>query len=283
MAARALAAMAALLWSVTALAATQKPLLAVPDMTAAQVVAKNVAARGGLEAWRKIDSMAWIGHVESEGGSAAPMPFVLELGRPNRTRFEITTIDRRFVRIFDGTHGWRVRPEASGVPDVKPFSKEEAGFARDEFVIDGPLVDYTAKGVAIRLAGLDEVDGRKAYLLEVTLPSGANRRIWIDAKTFLDVRMDRPSTNPLVRGAPVSVYYGDYRSIDGVMIPHTIESRPMFGAHGTERLVIDRVALNPTLSPVAFAKPAVPRQRHAVVRAEPIAPSPMAGSGRPSP
>ena len=125
-------------------------------------------------------------------------------------------------------------PGASGAPEVKAFSKEEASYARDEFVIDGPLIDYAAKGVAVKLAGLDDVDGRKAYLLEVTLPSGASRRMWIDAQTFLDVRVDRPSTSPLTKGAPVSIYYSDYRSIDGVMIPHAIESRTAFGARAAE-------------------------------------------------
>ena len=139
-------------------------------MTAEQVIARNVKARGGLEAWRKIDTMAWIGHVESAGGSSAPMPFVLELGRPNKTHFEIRTVDKHFTRIFDGTRGWRIRPSATGTSEVKPFSSEEVSYARDEFVVDGPLIDHEAKGVVVKLAGLDEIDGRKAYLLELTLP-----------------------------------------------------------------------------------------------------------------
>ncbi len=32
-----------------------------PGLTAAQIVEKNVAARGGLDAWRKIQTMAWVG------------------------------------------------------------------------------------------------------------------------------------------------------------------------------------------------------------------------------
>jgi len=30
-----------------------------PGLTAAQIVEKNAAARGGLEAWRKIQTMSW--------------------------------------------------------------------------------------------------------------------------------------------------------------------------------------------------------------------------------
>jgi len=285
---RVIAATAVLVWlpfAASAAAPSQRPLVATPNLTAEQVVARNVTARGGLETWRKIDTMTWIGHVEGAGSSSGPMPFVLELGRPNKTHFEIRTIDRHFTRIFDGTRGWRIRPSAAGTSEVKPFSSEEVSYARDEFVVDGPLIDHEAKGVVVKLAGLDEIDGRKAYLLELTLPSGANRRVWIDAQSYLEVRSDRPSTHPLAKGMPVSVYYGDYRSINGLMIPFAIESRSADGTRASEKLVIDKVAINPTLPVQAFAKPAVPWQRHAVVRVGPEAPAaaPAVVPARPNP
>jgi hypothetical protein len=256
--------------------------LGAPTLTAAQIVEKNVAARGGLEAWRKIEAMTWAGRVE--GGSPIPMPFFVQLKRPNLTHFEITAIDRRFVRIFDGTRGWRVRPGAGGAPEATAFSSEEAAFSRDEFVIDGPLVDHEAKGVKVVVAGLDEVDGRKAHLLDVTLPSGASRRIWIDAETFLEIRSDRPSTSPLVHGAPVSVYYRDFRSVEGLVIPFAIESQPEVGGGGSHKLVIEKVALNPETPERAFSKPTAPASRRkATVRITGDASSMPAAPARPGP
>ena len=193
------------------------------------------------------------------------MPFLMELKRPNKTRFEIATTDKRFARIFDGSHGWRLRPGNNGAPDVKAFAREEVAYARDEFVIDGPLVDYQGKGVQLTLAGIDEIDGRKAYLMIAKFTSGAERRIWIDAESFLEIRTDRPSTNPLTKGAPISIYYSEYRLIDGVQVPMVVETRS--GAMGrAQRLVIEKVSVNPPLSETAFAKPAMQWQRHAIVR-----------------
>jgi len=250
--------------------------LGAPTLSAAQVVERNAAARGGREAWRKIETMAWSGRVE--GGSPAPLSFLLELRRPNKTRFRVTAGDRQFLRIFDGSHGWRVRPGADGAPDVRAFSREEESFARDEFVVDGPLMDHVAKGVRIQVAGMDELEGRKAHLLEVTLPSGASRRIWIDAETFLELRSDRPSTSPASRGAPVSVYYRDYRSVEGLMIPLTIEI-PAADGRGSERLVLEKVALNPDLPEQTFSKPASSWKHRAQVRVGGDAPP----APRPSP
>jgi len=281
MAIRTIAALAALIWSISAPAATAPARLAATSLTAKQVVEKSIAARGGLEAWRRIETMAWTGHVESTDSPAQAMPFLMELKRPNKTRFEITAVDKRFARIFDGLRGWRLRPGNSGAPEVKVFSKEEAAYSRDEFVIDGPLVDYEDKGVKLTLAGVDEMEGRKAYLLVATLPSGAERRIWIDAETFLEVRSDRPSSNPLIKGAPISVYYREYRSIEGVQVPTVIETRTS-GTGPAQRLVIEKVALNPALSDVVFTKPATPWQRHAIVRVDGSAQA-GASAARPSP
>ncbi len=266
---RAIALAALLAASLAAGAATPKPaqpaLEPVPGaLTAAQIIAKNVAARGGAEAWRRIDTLAWAGRVE--GGAPVALPFMMELQRPNKTRFEVTAGDRRFVRVFDGRNGWRVRPGSSGAPETRAFSREEADYARNEFVIDGPLIDHEAKGVKVKLLGLDEIEGRKAHLLEATLASGGMRRIWIDVDTFLEIRIDRPSTNPVVKGAPSSIYYSNWRSIEGVMIPLTIESRAATAPLASEKLIIEKVAFNPKLPDLAFGKPAGAWQKNAVVR-----------------
>src|SRR5882757_6459706 len=62
--------------------------LSEPTLTAPEIISKNLAARGGLEAWRKIQTMAWAGHMESPNSPVTDMRFVLEQERPNKTRFE---------------------------------------------------------------------------------------------------------------------------------------------------------------------------------------------------
>lgn len=256
--------------SLTAAAATlpAAPPAAAPSsaarLTAAEIVLRNVAARGGLDAWRRVETMAWIGRVE--GGSPVPMPFSMEMKRPNKTRFEITSNEQRFLRIFDGARGWRVRPGANGTPDAKRFPPEEADFARGEFVIDGPLIDYEAKGITVRLAGVNEIEGRKAYQLELQLPSGASRRVWIDTETYLEVRADRPSTNPVAKGVPVSVFYRDYRKVDGLLVPMTIETHAPAGDGRSQKLVITKVVLNPSIPDTQFGKPPTALQRNSVAR-----------------
>jgi len=224
------------------------------ELTAEQVVEKNVAARGGAEAWRKIDTMVWFGHLESDRAPIPNLPFVLQQMRPNKTRFEIDNMGHRTVRVFDGRSGWTVHPERRGAPDVKGYTPQETTFALRSPGLDGPLIDYQAKGGTVALEGLEQIEGHKAFRLKVQLASGETDHVWVDAATFLEVRYDRPSYGPTGTPATVTVFYGDYKTVDGLQIPSVVETSGAAGQR-RDRMLIDRFMPNAPLDERAFARP----------------------------
>ena len=225
-------------------------------LTAEQIVERNVAARGGLEAWRKIQTMVWLGHIESAHGPMPSMPFVLEQKRPNKTHFEIHTMDRTTERVFNGEQGWKAHSGPDGRPIAEPLSLQDLRFAQTEPGLDGPLIDYALKGYTVSLKGVDMLDGRKAYRLDVRLRTGEIDHVWVDAQTYLDMRYDRPTEGVIAGGRSVSVVYSDYRSFDGVQIPMIIETGA--GAGGTpDRMIIERVVMNAPLNDDRFGPPGV--------------------------
>ncbi|KVL34306.1 hypothetical protein WS97_15610 [Burkholderia territorii] len=244
-----------------------------------QIVEKNVAARGGLDAWRKIRTMVWFGHVDSANAPVQGMPFVLALKRPNKTRFEITVMSQKAVRMFDGREGWK-QGANGGSASMRPYTIDEARSASDEQVIDGPLIDHGAKGIGITLDGIDQIDGHDAYRLALKLPSGALRHVWIDSRTFLDVKLDREVRGP---HGPVTVEarYGDYRRVGELQIPFRVESGAPSTAH-KDVLVIDKISLNPPLDDAIFTRPASSGRRRPVAIDADATPVPS-GAGRPTP
>ena len=251
------------------------------DLSADQIVEKNAAARGGLDAWRKIQTMVWVGHVDSANTPAEELPFFLALKRPNMTRFEVTVLNRRAVRMFNGKQGWKVSPSATGSGEARPYTMDELRSAHDEQVIDGLLIDHQAKGVDVALEGIEKVDGHEAYRLGVKLPSGVTRHVWVDAQSFLDVKYDRAARGP--RGPiTVEVKYSNYKDVEGLQIPFTIESG-VVAAGKSDKLTIDKVSLNPPLDDGMFARPASQGWHSSVsINAEPSPSTPPALS-RPSP
>lgn len=252
------------------------------DLSVDQIVEKNVEARGGLEAWRKVQTMIWSGHVDSANAPAPDLPFVLAMKRPNKTRFEVTVYNQKSVRVFDGKQGWKLGPNGMGSATPRPYSMDEATSARDEQVIDGLLIDHAAKGVSVTLEGMDQVGGRDAYRLAAKLPSGVTRHVWIDAKTFLDVQIDHQVRTPLGQTVVVLVSYSGFRSVEGLQIPLEIESGAV-ASDKRDKLTIDKVSLNPSLDDGIFTRPAPPQMHHKSVSIDVDASPALPGPGHPSP
>jgi hypothetical protein len=229
--------------------------------SADEIVARNVAARGGLDAWRKVQTMVWMGHVESARAPAPSMPFALEQKRPNKTRLQIDAVGQRAVRVFDGARGWKVLP-GQGQPSVQPYTAPELKSAQAGHGIDGPLLDHAAKGNAVTLESLDELGGRRAYHLKVSLAKGGDEDVWVDTETWLEVRYDRMAEASSGGLRRVSVTYADYRDVDGLKLPFLIETGGGSGAT-PDRMRIDRVVLNAPLDDATFGNPAAPRRHSA--------------------
>jgi outer membrane lipoprotein-sorting protein len=227
----------------------------------AEIIDKNAAARGGVEAWQRLQAMAWTGYVESGARTGHNLHFMLEQKRPGKTRFELVTDGQRSIRIFDGKGGWKLRPNpANGRPELAPYTEDEIRFARTAPVIDGPLMDSVAKGAIVTITGQGEAEGRRAYILKVQLPARGEQSIWIDAETFLEVRQDRQVRAGIGQAGTVTVRFREYREFEGLKLPTEIETGAGIGG-AANKLVIERVALNPDLDDHAFARPDVPTSR----------------------
>ena len=239
-----------------------------PVQSVSEIIAKNIAARGGLDAWRHIQTMVWVGHIETAHAPAAKLPFILDQKRPNKTRFEITVQNQRALRLFDGSEGWKTRPSANGQPEWQAFTGEELRYAHDGPGLDGLLMDAADRGLAIRLDGVATVDGNAAYQLNVQRPSGGSERVWIDAQTFLDIKSERTARTAAGQAATATVVYRHYQTLEGVQMPMIMETGTVSASasanDATDRMVIDQVVVNPPLEDALFAKPQVPGQHRGV-------------------
>jgi hypothetical protein len=252
-------------------------------LSAAQIVEKNVAARGGLQAWRGVQTLSLEGKMGVGGNQRAALPapmanskelvlprrpaeetqlpFLMELKRPRKMRLELQFNGQTAVQVYDGAKGWKLRPFLNR-HEVEPYS-EELKIASNRGDLDGPLVDYAAKGSHVELDGTETVEGRGTYRLKVMEKTGHTFHVWVDAETFLEAKIEgRPRT---LDGSehPVEVYYRDYRTVDGLKIPFVLETRVLsvrknrLGVRDTpvppEKITIDKVVVNPKFDEKLFS------------------------------
>jgi outer membrane lipoprotein-sorting protein len=226
-------------------------------LTAGEIIERNVAARGGLAAWHGVRTLATSGHMDIGGRDSIEVPFRLEMKRPRKLRFQLEFQAKRAVQIYDGAHGWKAR-QYLGRDDTEPYSPQEQQQAADEQELDGPLVDYKSKGTTVALEGTEEVEGHAAYKLKLTLKNGSVRRDWIDARSFLELKLEGQPRRLDGRMHDVEVYYRDYRPVAGLMIPYVLETavqgvRP--GVKATHKMTIEKVEVNPKIDDSVFTRP----------------------------
>src|SRR5205807_1319841 len=264
-------------------------------LSAVDIADKNVAARGGLQAWRAVQTMSLAGKLGAGGNQRAALPvpnpgpggagrrssrqtlasrpaeevqlpFVMELQRPRKMRFELQFNGQTAIQVFDGSSGWKLRPFLNRRV-VEPYTTEEMKTASMQADLDGPLVDYAAKGTRVELAGMEKVEDRDTYKLKLTMKDGQATHVWIDAQTFLEAKIEGQPRRLDGTYHPVEVYFRDYRPVNGLQIPFVLETKVLPVAQTAlglkdplvpaEKTIIDTVVVNPKLDESLFSKPQI--------------------------
>lgn len=219
--------------------------------TVDELVAKNIEARGGLARLKAVNSVRLTG--KAAMGPGIEVPVVLEIRRPNQMRMEMQFQGMTAVQAYDGRVGWSVAP-FMGRKDPEALPPEALKNLEEQADIDGPLVDWKAKGHTVELAGREMVEGTNTYKLKVTLKNGDVRHLYLDPDAFLEIKGDGKRT---VRGSELETEttIGDYKEVEGLMLPHSFEA----GAKGRpekQKITIEKVELNVPLDDSRFRMPA---------------------------
>ena len=147
--------------------------------TVDEVIAKSFEARGGLDRLKAIQSIRMTGKMTM---GPMEMPMVIEWKRPASIRFDVTVQGALAVQAYDGTTGWAISPMGTGLAERVPL--EAAKQMADQADLDGPLVDYKAKGHQVELLGKEKVEGKDAFRLKVTRKGGGVEYYFIDAESW---------------------------------------------------------------------------------------------------
>src|ERR1700758_1682679 len=225
------------------------------SLTAPQIVEKNIAARGGLQAWRGLQTMTWTGKMDAGGGDSVARSRRAALAPSSSTNHPVMNAPagKTPVQVYDGTNGWKYRPFLNR-EDVEPFTNDELKSEAQKSDLDGPLVDYAAKGTKVESAGVEKVEGHDCYKLKLTLKSGDLQYVWIDTQSFLDVKVSGTPRRMDGRMHNVYIYQRDFKTVQGLVLPQVLETA-VDGYRDTHKMVIESLVINPKLDDSLFKKP----------------------------
>ncbi len=224
----------------------------IPELPLEEVLDNYYRAIGGEDAWLAVESTKMTGTMVMGPGMEAP--FTIYQQRPDQLRLEFTFQGMTGIQALDGDEAWQLMPFMDKTePEVMP--EDQAKEMRDQVDIEGALVDFASKGHAVELLGIGQAQGIDAYKLMVTLASGKEQVYYLDSEAFVPFMME---TTTMFQGNEIESeqIYSDYKEVDGLMLPHSLENR-VKGQPGGQVITIESVEFSADLSEVEFSMPAV--------------------------
>jgi glyoxylase-like metal-dependent hydrolase (beta-lactamase superfamily II) len=217
------------------LAASQAPGHA---QSSAALLQQSANAMGGLTALRALKTQV----IESEGkqfdSSSTPQPLgptrqittfrytlTRDLTQPRlRLEWEAQSLGSnqtlRFVEIIDGSTGM-LQEGADGAKQIRLHPGRLATRLREEQRNPAKLMLVGLNQKSLRYRGDAEVDGKRHMVLSFS-EGGDQFRIYIDRQTRLPTQTELLENDPLEGDSSYVLRYGDWRKVDGVMLPFSL-------------------------------------------------------------
>ena len=222
--------------------------------TVEEIVAANLEAKGGEEAWMALETGRMSGTMRMGGGAAGAieMPFTVEFKKPHMIRLEFTMQGMTAVQAFDGETGWSIMPFL-GKTEPEEMAEDRVKQLKDQADFEGPLVNYKEKGHTVELIGKEEVDGTPAFKLKVTKANGDVDTLYLDEEYFVEFKIE---SDREIQGNEMTIatVIGDYKEVDGLLFAHSMEMS--FGGGETQQVItINTIELGIELPDERFAMP----------------------------
>ena len=185
-----------------------------------ELLARYVAAMGGAKAINAVTSIVMKGTLDvaglSRGGS-----FEIYAQAPDKSMTMMDAYPFGKTKLaYNGRSGWS-QTVNEGVRPVKAGA--DLASLRRHGDIYG-VVRVKSNFAKVTLAGSSHIGYREVYVLDLQPAVGAVERLYLDAKTYLPVRMNTARRLGALT-VPVEIYYDDWRAVEGIQYPFSMSQR----------------------------------------------------------
>lgn len=234
------------------------------DLTADQLIARSEAARGGEQKLKAIQSVKMTGtwatqqapspHMMGGGGLISPSPVTVMIASGRYLRRIEQGKGVPMVKAIDGQATWELNAP-KGILKPLPMVAKDAARFRHLADPQGPLVNAQAKGNKVEVVGKMAWKSSQVYKLKVTFRDGGVNYVYLDAKSFLPVRMVTTLYIPQSdKEIDIEFTYEDFRDVNGVKWP-VVERANAPEGNLVQNITWDKVEVNTPLDEAAFKGP----------------------------
>lgn len=207
------------------------------------VISKHLAAIGGADNWRKVNTVVMDATMNVMGNDVA-----LKMIQANKIgqKQEISVAGMTGFIMNTPTTAWMYMP-FQGQQKPEPMTADDIKATVDDLDIQGNLLDYQAKGHKVELLGTEEIEGTECYKLKVMRKTSGEQTLFIDKNSYLIMR-SVTKRSAMGQEMDMSADFSEYKDVNGLKIPHSITQQI-----GT--IIINSVKVNEPVAPETFADP----------------------------
>lgn len=178
-----------------------------------KIIDQALKAQGGRKALSKIQTLTLQGTFPD--GDAVPGTFTFYLKLPNCYYSELIVNNQPQIAAYNGKSAWHQEPGGQPATLLADASSDLEAAAH---YYNSRLLDLKKAKIAAAYIGHASVNGHDTLQVELTGVNGGKRELFFDAQTHLLAKESAP-----LNGATEELLYSDYRSENGIQLPHTIE------------------------------------------------------------
>ena len=238
--------------------------------SAQKIVDEYVHAEGGAKALAKIETASITGNlIDDATGQSGTYSLITKA--PSKFYSEIVVEPHRLIEAYNGKSAWG---EDTGDKDASANSSSGlaggpagaphtlTGAVATEWEVAGRylnsrLADAKKSKFGLQLVDIEDVGGRKAYHVRVSLSPRVSRELFFDMQTHLLIReiipaaagQEQPESTDAIAE---ELDYGDYRAVEGIEAPYRITLHR--GGHAYA-VVVTRIEWNAPVNDSVFDFP----------------------------
>ena len=185
-------------------------------LTAEKVIENYIKAVGGADKLRSITDQVMKMSTEMQGMTIELVSSWKAPGKILVTTGMGGNIMQK--QVFDGERG---QVEAMGQ------KMELSGKQLEDMKIQAilfPELEYKSLGFELKLAEIEDIDGKPAYKVQISSPQGTSKSEFFDVASGLKVR-SVASQETQMGPMTVTSSYGDYREVDGIKFPFSLKQQ----------------------------------------------------------
>jgi len=222
--------------------------LKVQAQTADQIVQKYLQQMGGEKAWKAIKTINSSG-IYNYGGIEFPFKAIAK--SPNKYIFIVPLNGKHYTQVFNGKTGWKIDAFKNETKPQFLIGKPARALANEADVdVESPLINYAKKGFTIHLEGIETVEGKECFKVNLFKQAGEIESYFIDNQEYSLVMKRALSKNDELEKTILDAYFSDYREVNGVKIPFVVAYK--FKDQNILKITTEKVEMNLKVSDSKF-------------------------------